>query len=105
MSSALETKENEFALKVVCALEENTSNIAPAAVDRLRQSLEEGGASRGTTAAMANLAEAIQGLVHHMRSEQQLIREWADAQGEQNGEIRKLLERIARTSGSLERES
>ena len=52
--------------------------------------------SRGTTAAMANLAEAIQGLVAHMRTEQQMIREWADGQGEQNSEIKKLLERIAR---------
>src|SRR5713226_3085996 len=67
-----------------------------AAVERLRLTLEEGGASRGTTAAMANLAEAIQGLVAHMRTEQQMIREWADGQGEQNREIKKLLERIAR---------
>ena len=66
------------------------------AVERLRLALEEGSASRGTTAAMANLAEAIQGLVSHMRTEQQMIREWADGQGEQNREIRKLLEHIAR---------
>ncbi len=67
-----------------------------AVVERLRTTLEEGGASRGTTAAMANLAEAIQGLVAHMRTEQQMIREWADGQGEQNREIKKLLERLAR---------
>jgi hypothetical protein len=66
------------------------------AVERLRLALEEGGTSRGTTAAMANLAEAIQGLVAHMRTEQQMIREWADGQGEQNREIRKLLERLTR---------
>jgi hypothetical protein len=65
------------------------------AVMQLRSTLEEGG-GRGTTAAMANLAEAIQGLVAHMRSEQQMIREWADGQGEQNREIKKLLERLAR---------
>jgi hypothetical protein len=65
------------------------------AIDRLRASLEEGG-GRGATASMANLAEAIQGLVAHMRTEQQMIREWADGQGEQNREIRKLLEVIAR---------
>jgi hypothetical protein len=65
-------------------------------VERLRQSLEEGGSNRGATAAMANLAEAIQGLVTHMRTEQQMIREWADGQGEQNREIKRLLERIAR---------
>jgi hypothetical protein len=66
------------------------------AVMQLRTTLEEGGGSRGTTAAMANLAEAIQGLVAHMRNEQQMIREWADGQGEQNREIKKLLERLAR---------
>jgi hypothetical protein len=67
-----------------------------AAVERLRASLDESGGSRGTTTAMANLAEAIQGLVAHMRTEQQMIREWADGQGEQNREIKKLLERLAR---------
>jgi hypothetical protein len=66
------------------------------AVERLRSAMDEGGTGRGTTAAMANLAEAIQGLVAHMRTEQQMIREWADGQGEQNREIKKLLERIAR---------
>ena len=76
--------------------EAGTGGELQASVDRLRQSLEEGGASRGTTAAMANLAEAIQGLVTHMRTEQQMIREWADGQGEQNREIKRLLERLAR---------
>jgi hypothetical protein len=65
-------------------------------LDRLRTAIEENGANRGATTAMANLAEAIQGLVHHMRGEQQMIREWADGQGEQNKEIRKLLDIIAR---------
>lgn len=67
-----------------------------AVVERLRSVLEEGSASRGTTTAMSSLAEAIQALVSHMRTEQQMIREWADGQGEQNREIRRLLERIAR---------
>lgn len=66
------------------------------AMERLRTVVEESGGNRSTTAAMANLAEAIQGLVAHMRTEQQMIREWADGQGEQNREIKKLLERIAR---------
>jgi hypothetical protein len=66
------------------------------ALDRIRHAVEEGGANRNATAAMANLAEAIQGLVAHMRTEQQMIREWADGQGEQNKEIKRLLERIAR---------
>lgn len=66
------------------------------ALERLRTTLEQGGSNRGTTTAMANLADAIQSLVAHMRSEQEMIREWADGQGEQNLEIKKLLERIAR---------
>src|SRR5438128_3492477 len=66
------------------------------AMERMRAAVEEGGGGRSTTAAMANLAEAIQGLVAHMRTEQQMIREWADGQGEQNREIKKLLERIAK---------
>jgi hypothetical protein len=66
------------------------------AVDRLRGAVDGMASSRESTTAMANLADAIQGLVQHMRNEQQMIREWADGQGEQNREIRKLLERIAR---------
>jgi hypothetical protein len=66
------------------------------AFDRLRTAVEEMGANRASTTAMAHLAEAIQGLVHHMRTEQQLIREWADGQGEQNKEIKSLLERLTR---------
>ena len=45
---------------------------------------------------MSNLAEAIQGLVQHMRTEQQMIRDWADSQAEQQREIKRLLEIIAR---------
>ncbi len=67
-----------------------------AAVDRLRTALEEGGGNHSTTTAMASLAEAIQSLVTHMRTEQQMIREWADGQGEQNREIKRLLERLSR---------
>src|SRR5690348_10162641 len=66
------------------------------AVDRLRGAVDGMASSRESTTAMANLADAIQGLVQHMRNDQQMIREWADGQGEQNREIRKLLERIAR---------
>jgi hypothetical protein len=73
-----------------------SSGEIQAALERLWLTVEEDGGSRGTSSAMANLAEAIQGLVAHMRTEQQMIREWADGQGEQNREIRKLLERLAR---------
>jgi hypothetical protein len=65
-------------------------------IDRLKDAISEGGSSRAATAAMANLAEAIQGLVHHMRTEQQMIRDWVDSQAEQHREIRRLLEIMVR---------
>jgi hypothetical protein len=50
---------------------------------------------RKSAAAMANLAEGIQGLVNHMRQEQQLIRDWVEAQAAQQEEVGKLLRRLA----------
>jgi hypothetical protein len=67
-----------------------------AAIERLKEAVAEGGSSKAATAAMANLAEAIQGLVKHMRTEQQMIRDWADAQAEQQRDIKLLLERLGR---------
>jgi len=66
------------------------------AIERLREAITTSGSSKAATNAMANLAEAIQGLVHHMRTEQQMIRDWVDSQAEQHREIRKLLEYMAR---------
>jgi hypothetical protein len=53
---------------------------------------------RKNAAAMANLAEGIQGLVTHMRQEQQLIRDWVEAQASQQEEVRKLLQALTRES-------
>ena len=66
------------------------------AIERLREAMAQGGAGSGkaATTAMANLAEAIQGLVHHMRTEQQMIRDWVDSQAEQHREVRRLLEQM-----------
>src|SRR5579871_100410 len=65
------------------------------AFNRLQQSVGDG-ATKGTTAAMANLAEAIQGLVQHMREEQQMIRNWADEQAKLNKDFRRFMERMTR---------
>ncbi|UDL96441.1 flagellar motor protein MotA [Lichenihabitans sp. PAMC28606] len=64
-----------------------------AALDKIAASTDQSN-SRAATVAMANLAEGIQGLVLHMRSEQQLIRDWVEAQASRDGEIRNLLERL-----------
>ena len=66
------------------------------AIERLRLSVTEAGSGKATTAAMANLAEAIQGLVQHMRAEQQMIRDWADAQAKLNSDIRRFMEVLSR---------
>jgi len=70
------------------------------AIEKLREAITASGGAAGggkaATNAMANLAEAIQGLVHHMRTEQQMIRDWVDSQAEQNREVRRLLELMAR---------
>jgi len=66
------------------------------AIERLREAVDQAGAGKSASAAMANLAEAIQGLVHHMRTEQQMIRDWVDSQADQQREIKKLLEVMVR---------
>ena len=73
----------------------NVGGEIRAVIERLRDVMSDSGPSKGATSAMANLAEAIQGLVVHMRGEQQLIREWVDAQAVQHREIRRLLEILA----------
>jgi hypothetical protein len=52
------------------------------------------GTQRATTA-MANLAEGIQGLVQHMRSEQQVVRSWVEEQAQQQKDLKELLEVIS----------
>jgi hypothetical protein len=76
------------------------SNELRVAIERLKDAIQESSSSRAATTAMANLAEAIQGLVHHMRTEQQMIRDWVDSQSEQHREIRRLLEILVRESNS-----
>jgi len=66
------------------------------AIERLRETVSETGGSKASATAMANLADAIQSLVHHMRTEQQMIRDWVDSHAEQQREIKRLLEIMVR---------
>jgi hypothetical protein len=70
------------------------------AIDALRAQLADGGGKQANTA-MVNLAESLQGLIHHMRTEQQMIRDWVDAQAEQHTDIRKLLEVLVRETQKM----
>jgi len=75
-----------------------------AALDRLTRVVADGGSNRQATAAMANLAEGIQGLVQHMRNEQQMIRDWVEAQAAQQKETRRLLETLTHKLGEPRRD-
>ncbi|HXM69831.1 MAG TPA: flagellar motor protein MotA, partial [Thermoanaerobaculia bacterium] len=86
---------------LVVEADPRTGMMAPSgevrmALERLKDVVGESGSGRAATAAMANLAEAIHGLVNHMRTEQQMIRDWVDSQAEQHREIRRLLEILVR---------
>ncbi|MCS0497577.1 flagellar motor protein MotA [Ancylobacter sp. MQZ15Z-1] len=72
------------------------------AIARLDRTMTEAGSQRVTTA-MAHLAESLQGLVQHMRGEQQMVRDWVEAQAEQQKDVKKLLERLNETLANRER--
>jgi membrane associated rhomboid family serine protease len=72
------------------------------AIAKLDRTMTEAGSQRVTTA-MAHLAESLQGLVQHMRSEQQMVRDWVEAQAEQQRDIKRLLERLAEGQSDRER--
>ncbi|GGD95056.1 hypothetical protein GCM10011390_12250 [Aureimonas endophytica] len=66
--------------------------------ERLTKLVQDQAASPRTSTAMASLAESIQGLVQHMRSEQQLLRDFVEAQANEQRELRAVLDRLARVA-------
>jgi hypothetical protein len=66
------------------------------ALNRLTAAVNDGAGGRASTQAMANLAEGVQGLVQHMRAEQQLIRDWVEAQAVREKELKHVLDRLTR---------
>ncbi|MGB7885019.1 MAG: flagellar motor protein MotA [Xanthobacteraceae bacterium] len=74
------------------SLNGNLAGEVNTALDRLRRAVDQVGSGRAAASAMADLAESIQHLVHHMREEQQTIRQWVDIQAEQQSEVKKLLQ-------------
>ncbi len=65
--------------------------------DRLRSMQEQGGSSANprVAAAMATLADGIAGLVKNMRAEQQIMRDWVEAQAAEQKKLRVTLEKIS----------
>lgn len=91
LSTVTEIEPEETSL--LMAPSDDTERIQ-ASIAQLQKSFEEGG-SKKATQAMANLAEGIQGLVKHVRSEQQMMRDWAESQSEQQKRVEALLASIA----------
>jgi hypothetical protein len=51
---------------------------------------------------MANLAEGIQGMVQHMRKEQQMVRDWMESQSTQQQALQETLRRlVSATEGNV----
>lgn len=63
---------------------------------QLTKNLQAESGSSKSAAAMANLAEGIQGMVQHMRNDQKMMREQADKQAAQQKEVNELLDRLNR---------
>jgi hypothetical protein len=72
-----------------------TSNDLATALHRLTAAVNDGAGGRASTQAMANLAEGVQGLVQHMRAEQQMIRDWVEAQAAREKELKQVLDRLS----------
>ena len=66
------------------------------ALERLRAAVGEAGGNKHASAAMADLAKAVQNLVQQMRLEHQTIRDWVDSQAAQQGATKHLLQMVAR---------
>ena len=78
------------------ALRSGTSHDLTVALNRLTAAVNDGAGGRAATQAMANLAEGVQGLVQHMRAEQQMIRDWVEAQAAREKELKQVLDRLSR---------
>jgi hypothetical protein len=91
--------EDRLSLHAIDAPLEEGSGALPSdlrlALEKIAAAVADQSGSRSATTAMANLAEGVQGLVQHMRGEQQMIRDWVEAQAEQQRELKQVLERLA----------
>jgi hypothetical protein len=82
-------------IQVVDSGKGGTNEEMRSLTDRLRTIQESGGNNQRVATAMANLAEGISGLVKNMRNEQQIMRDWVEAQSEEQKQMRSTLDKIA----------
>ncbi|MEO3389171.1 MotA/TolQ/ExbB proton channel family protein [Mesorhizobium sp. CAU 1741] len=81
---------------VVGADKANNTEELKALSERLRTMQEgEGASSPRIAASMASLADGISGLVKNMRNEQQIMRDWVEAQANEQKAMRVTLDKLA----------
>ncbi len=72
-----------------------TGNPLADRFEQLSAAMADGASNnRAATQALSNLAEGIQGLVQHMRAEQQMIRDWVEAQAAREKDLKRLIDRL-----------
>lgn len=80
---------------VTDASRSESSDELRALSERLRHLGDSEGSNPRVATAMANLADGISGLVKNMRSEQQIMRDWVEAQSDEQKAMRATLDKIA----------
>jgi hypothetical protein len=86
--------QNRFYTELEDFLASHVETTPTGAVEESRRP-GDGPDPKRTAAAIAHLAEGVQGLIGHMREEQQQIREWVERQAAVQEDMRRLLRRLS----------
>lgn len=97
--SSVTDVSNDMAVPMPESLAASASEEFKYVSEQLNRLVADGSVNQRSTAAMASLAEGIQGLVKNMRSEQQMLRDWIEAQQEESKALRKTLDKLTTKMG------
>ena len=97
--SSVTDVSHDFAPAVARVAATGSTEELKALSEQLVKITQEGGSNQRSTAAMASLAEGIQGLVRNMRTEQQMLRDWIEAQQEESKALRRTLDQLTEKIG------
>lgn len=97
--SSVTDVSHDFAPAVARVAATGSTDELKALSEQLVKITQDGGSNQRSTAAMASLAEGIQGLVRNMRTEQQMLRDWIEAQQEESKALRRTLDQLTEKIG------
>ena len=97
--SSVTDVSNDMAVPMPESLVASSSEEFKYVSEQLNRLVADGSVNQRSTAAMASLAEGSQGLVKNMRSEQQMLRDWIEAQQEESKALRKTLDKLTTKMG------